>query len=79
MTTFHELFGEYEKERLEQSAKENAAYDAPEAVAAREKRQKEEFDAGVRNGWWDENGTPIEDENEDDDFDDEDGEYNEAD
>lgn len=58
---------EYEKELAEKNAAEMAKYDSPEEVARREARRKEDFEKGVRLGWWDENGDPIpSDEDEDD-------------
>lgn len=55
MATLDELFGEYEAERL---AKINAE-DTPEARARIEQRRKEEFEKGVRLGWWTEDGEPL--------------------
>lgn len=51
---------EYEKELAEKNAAELIKYDSPEEVAKRAARRKEDFDKGVRLGWWDENGDPIE-------------------
>lgn len=71
-------------EAFEEIAQANRAAhdkaDAPEAVAARKRKQAEEFERGVRLGWWDANGDPLpqDDEAEDDDDDDENDEEAEA-
>lgn len=64
---------EYEKELAEKNAAELAKYDSAEEVAKREVRRKEEFEKGVRLGWWNEDGDPLEsDEDAEDEDEDED-------
>ncbi len=66
--TLDELMGDWEAERLAQIAREEARRNAPAERARMEAKKKAEFDAGVRNGWWDANGNPIGDDDEDDPY-----------
>ncbi len=71
----HELLAEYEPERQAQLARDLARYDSPEEVAKRDARRREEHERGVRLGWWDADGNPLGDADQDDEDDapDEDG------
>lgn len=59
MTTFNELMADYDKERLAEIARDEARRATPEAMAAHAKRKADEFALGVREGWWDKDGNPI--------------------
>jgi hypothetical protein len=57
--TLDELMGEYEVERLAEIEQAEARRNAPAERARLEAKRKEEFERGVRNGWWDADGNPI--------------------
>ena len=61
---------------FEEVAEENRkAYDkadTPEARAARDQKQREEHERGVRLGWWDEDGNPLTAEDDGEEEEDED-------
>lgn len=58
---------DWDKEFEDQARRESAGYDAKKAAAKRE----EEFRRGVRLGWWTEDGTPIPQEDPEDEDDEE--------
>lgn len=55
----NDLMEEYEAERLASIAQDEARRNTPEAQARLAAKKAEEFARGVRLGWWDEDGTPI--------------------
>jgi hypothetical protein len=68
MTMTKSLFDLMNEETPADKAKREAdlaKYDSPEEVAKREAKRKEEFERGVRLGWHDENGNPIDVEDDD--------------
>lgn len=70
-TTLGDIFDDYETERLAKLAQEQAEYDKPENVAKRAAQTKAEHERGVRLGWLDKDGNPLNtDEESDEDEDD---------
>lgn len=66
--TLNDFMADFEAERLAQAEAEDAHYNAPEAVAKREAKRREEHERGVRLGWHDEDGNSLlPEEDEDDD------------
>jgi len=64
MPTLDELFTQVEDE-----ARANMTEPTPEELAKAEARRKAEIDRGIRNGWLDANGDPIEQPEVEDDED----------
>lgn len=56
--TLDDLFGETETDKARREAEE-ARYDSPAEVAKREEKRKADFERGVRLGWWDADGNPL--------------------
>lgn len=80
MKTLDELLQEYEPERRAQLEREDAIYNSPETVAQRNERWRQHHENGVRQGWWDEEGNPLNSEEDDEDYDDGEGdEYDDPD
>lgn len=48
-----------EAEIAERNRQSWDAANTPEEVAKRKAKQEAEFERGVRNGWWDKDGNPI--------------------
>lgn len=69
LKSLDELMAEDEAASSEARAADLAKYDSPEEVAKRDRRRREEHEQGVRLGWWNEDGEPINVEAEDDDED----------
>lgn len=69
MKTLDELFAEEEAARIASQQVELTRYDSPEEVAKRELARKEEHAKGVRLGWWDEDGNPLVQDEEDEEDD----------
>lgn len=72
--TLDELMADYEAEHLADIARDEARRNTPAAKAAAEAKRREDHERGVRLGWWTEDGTPIDqgdDEDDDEDTDDE--------
>ena len=69
MKTLSELMEEEEERNREAHQRELDKYDSPEEVALREARRRDEFERGIRLGWWDADGNPIHDENDNDETD----------
>ncbi len=67
MSTLEQLMQE-EDERLAALAR---IPDSPEVIAKREAKSREEHARGVRLGWWTEDGTPIPQETDSEDEEDE--------
>lgn len=75
--TLDELMAEDEAAIIERTRREIEDDNLPANVAKREAKRKEEFERGIRLGWWDADGTPIaqdtddetDDENDDEDDD----------
>ena len=66
-----ELLNEWEPERLAEIAREEARANTPKARADLEAKKRDEFERGVRLGWWDADGVPLpQTEDEEDDHDD---------
>jgi hypothetical protein len=65
MQTLDELMADFERERAEEIAKDEARRSTPKAIAAAQARRKEEFARGVRLGWWDSDGNPVEEDEDD--------------
>lgn len=59
MGTLAECMYAYEIERLAKLAADLAIHDLPGNVAARAAKSRAEFQTGVKSGWWDADGTPI--------------------
>lgn len=64
------------EEAFEEIAAQNRkafdSLDTPTARAAREQKQREEHEKGIRLGWWDKDGNPMEQFEDDDEEDQED-------
>lgn len=73
MKTMADFMDEYDAERLAHIDADEARRNTPEYQAKIEEKREKEHLAGVRNGWWDEGGEPIQQscDDEDDDQDDE--------
>lgn len=71
MPFLNELFDAFEADRLAEIAQDEARRNTPEALAAAQRKRAEEHERGVRLGWWDEDGTPIVEPEDDPDEDDE--------
>ena len=71
--TLGDMMAAYDAERLAEIERDEARRNTPEERARLEAKRKEEFDRGVRLGWWSADGEPIDqpDESEDEDAEDE--------
>ena len=73
-TTLADLMPAYEAERAAEIERDEARRNTPEARAKNVAKVKEEHERGVRLGWWDEQGDPLELPSDDDaDLDEQDG------
>ena len=64
-----DIFAEAERMAREEADRYDRHLAKPEVQAAIAKRKAEEFQRGVRLGWWDADGNPIEQPDEDEDED----------
>lgn len=71
--TLGDMMADYDAERLAEIERDEARRNTPEERARLEAKRKEEFERGVRLGWWTADGEPIDqpDESEDEDAEDE--------
>ena len=66
------------EEVAEATAAEFDKLNTPERIAERQAKAQAEHERGVRNGWWDANGDPLNQDEDDAEDDDEDDEETEA-
>lgn len=62
-----DMMAEDEAARIEQTRRDLEIENLPENVAKRAAKRQEEFDRGVRLGWHDKDGNPINQETDDED------------